>query len=199
MFHPVLDAFFEMVSGGIAIVIAYEAAKARSFSKESIFLSFEISFALLGASSVLRALLVLFTVFTARQVPLVGPFSILGDLVQACAGMLAYAILLWVQMKSHLAGTSILLQVGFGLMVLSFNALNVFMLLAIATLVFVRFLRDRNANQALVVLGFLLLAFSHLSNMVGYSGGFLLPVENVLRLAGYLSLLAMLMRVRRVP
>jgi len=197
MFPPALDSLFELISGAIAIVISLEAARARSFSKENVFLSFEISFALLGAASVLRAFLVLFVLFTARAPVLVRPVSALGDLIQACVGAVAYLILIWVQISGSWSEVKVLPQVGFAIVLLSFNVLNVFILVALATLVLVRYLRDRISNQALVSLGFFLLACAHLFNVFGYRNDLFFAIENVVRLAGYVSLLIMLTRVRR--
>lgn len=188
---------FELISGIIAIVVSLEAAKARSFSKEGIFLSLEVSFALLGVSNIVRGFLVLSALLAPHPIALVRPFSALGDIIQAFIGTLAYAILLWTQVKSTWSDATVLPQILFPLAIFSFNILNVLMLLALTVLILARFLKDRNANQALVALGFVLLACAHLSNILGYKESILLEVENVLRFAGYLSLLAMLMRVRR--
>jgi len=95
MLPPLLDAVFDLVSGVIAVIVSHEAAKARSFSKEDIFLSFEVSFALLGASNILRGLLVLSALLTFHPLNWVRPVSTLGDLVQAFVATIAYAILLW--------------------------------------------------------------------------------------------------------
>ncbi|HYA22203.1 MAG TPA: hypothetical protein VEG31_03415 [Thermoproteota archaeon] len=200
MFPALLDAIFDIASGVIAVIVSYEAARARSFSKEDIFLSFEVSFALLAGSNVLRGLLVLLELLTRRPFDLVRPFNIVGDLIQAFVAAVAYAILLWVQIKSVWPESNVVSQigpVGLGMVILPINILNVFMLLALAALVFVRLTKDRNLNQALVTIGFLFLACAHLSNVLGYGTPFLLAIENLLRLAGYLSLLAMLVRLRK--
>lgn len=212
-FDPVFDSVLELVSGIIAVLISLQAARARSFSKERVFLAFEVSFALLGASSILRGILVLLVSLTAGPLVLARPFSSVADLLQAIIAALAYGILLWVQIRDSLAGTTILPQVGFLLLIPSINILNVFMVTIMTVLIFVRFLRDRNENQGLVALGFFLLACAHLSDIlgygypflltlenvfiVGYGNPFLLALENVLRLSGYICLLAMLLRVRR--
>jgi len=200
MFPALLDAVFDIASGVIAVIVSYEAARARSFSKEDIFLSFEVSFALLAGSNVLRGLLVLLELLTRRPFDLVRPFNIFGDLIQASVAAVAYAILLWVQIKSVWPESNVVAQIGpagLGMIVLPINVLNVFMLLALAALVFVRLTKDRNLNQALVTVGFVFLACAHLSNVLGYREPFLLAVENLLRLAGYLSLLAMLVRLKK--
>jgi hypothetical protein len=197
---PLLDAVFDLVSGVIAVIVSYQAAKARSFSKEDIFLSFEVSFALLGASNMLRGLLVMSELLTRRPFDLVRPFNIAGDLIQAFVAAVAYAILLWVQIRSVWPGSTVVSQIGpagLGLIILPFNVLNVFMLLALAALVLVKLTKDRNLNQALVTMGFIFLACAHLSNVLGYREPALLAIENVLRLAGYLSLLAMLVRLKK--
>jgi len=196
-FDPLFDSALELVSGVIAVLISLQAAKARSFSKERVFLAFEVSFALLGASNILRGILVLLASLTAGPLALARPFSWVADLLQAIIAALAYGILLWVQVRDSLSGKTILPQVGLLLLIPSINILNVFMLVTMTVLIFVRFLRDRNENQGLVALGFLLLACAHLSNILGYGDPFLLALENILRLSGYISLLAMLLRVRR--
>jgi hypothetical protein len=197
LFGPVFDAVLELASGVIAVVISLEAARARSFSKERIFLALETSFALLGASNILRGALVLLAFMTAGPIVLVRPFSWVGDLLQAIIAAIAYAILLWVQIRDSLSGPSVLPQIGLALVIPSVNILNVFMLVTMTVIIFARFLRERNVGQALVALGFLLLACAHLSNVLGYRDTFLLMIENVLRLGGYLSLLAMLLKVRQ--
>jgi hypothetical protein len=200
MLSPLLDAVFDLVSGVIAVVVSYQAAKARSFSKEDIFLSFEVSFALLGASNMLRGFLVFSALLTRRPFDLVRPFNMWGDLIQAFAAAVAYAILLWVQIRSVWPGSTVVSQigpVGLGLIILPINILNVLMLLALAALVLAKLMKDRNLNQALVTIGFFFLACAHLSNVLGYREPALLAIENVLRLAGYLSLLAMLVRLKK--
>ena len=200
MLPALLDAVFDIASGVIAVIVSYEAARARSFSKEDIFLSFEVSFALLGGSNVLRGLLVLLELLTRRPFDLVRPFNVVGDLIQAFVAAVAYAILLWVQIRSVWPGSNVVSQigpVGLGMIILPINVLNVFMLLALAALVFVRLIKDRNLNQALVTMGFVFLACAHLSNALGYREPSLLAIENLLRLAGYLSLLAMLVRLKK--
>jgi|GEM_PF-1921627 len=200
MLPALLDAVFDIASGVIAVIVSYEAARARSFSKEDIFLSFEVSFALLGGSNVLRGLLVLLELVTRHPFDLVRPFNVFGDLIQAFVAAVAYAILLWVQIGSAWPESSVVSQigpVGLGMIVLPINVLNVFMLLALATLVFLRLVKDRNLNQALVTVGFVFLACAHLSSVLGYREPSLLAIENLLRLAGYLSLLAMLVRLKK--
>jgi len=87
--------------------------------------------------------------------------------------------------------------IALGLAILPFNILNTFFLLASIVFIFVRFSKDRNTNQALVAISFTFLACAHLSNVLGYLAPMLLEVENILRLAGYLSLLVMLVRLKK--
>ena len=190
--------FLEAISGIIAIYIAYQAHKAYDFSKERTFLTFALSFSILGASSMMRDLLILTSVLGPARA-LVRPYSIIGDALQAFVSSIAYSLLLWRQASTFfraeeeqrkIAGQLLLI-----IMTLSFNVLNVLILLAMTLILLLRYSEDRETNQLLVAGAFSLIAASHLSNLLGLMVPQLLAIETFLRLCGYFLLLIMLRRV----
>ncbi len=195
------DVILETVSGFIAFYVAYRAYRAYKHTTEPALLTFSLSFSILGASSLTRNSLILTSVLGAAKVIPVRPYSLLGDALLASASALAYSLLLWRQASTILGQgeepSDITAQLLFTAITLSFNLLNVLILLSMILIVLYRYSKDRETSQLLVAGSFVFLTASHLSNLLSSAAPQLLVVETSFRLIGYFLLLFMLGRVGR--
>ncbi len=199
--NVLFDILLESVSGIIAFYVAYRSFNAYDFSEEPTFLTFSLSFSILGASNIMRNLLIITLLLASGRSNPVRPYSLLADALQASASALSYALLLWRQSSSYLGHKEehrqIVGQILLITLTFSFNILNVLILLMMTLIVFLRYSKDKEMNQLLVAGSFLFLAASHLSNLLGSMAPQLLIIENSLRLFGYFLLLVMIGRVGR--
>lgn len=196
-----LDIVLETVSGLIAFYVAYRSYRVYKHTSEPALLTFSLSFSILGASSLTRNSLILISILGAAKAIPVRPYSLLGDALQASASALAYSLLLWRQASTLFSPTEepseITAQLIFTAITLSFNLLNVLILISMISIVLFRYSKDREINQLLVAGSFMFLAASHLSNLLSSAAPQFLFVETSLRLVGYFLLLLMLGRVNR--
>ena len=179
----------------IAVAIAYYALKGFRLTKERTLFFLHFSFVLLGVG--------LFTdgaiTFPVAAITRLSPLMTLSYYVRITTEIIAYSLLLYAYLhRTNQVLTDSLLVVT----VVGYNPileLVVFFLIAYITVqCAMNYGARKNRNALLVLVGFLLLAVSHLLSVFPPVFPLLFVVSHFSQLLGFIALLAMLARVAEI-
>lgn len=213
------DSLMEFVAFIIALAVAYQAFKGYRLTKQRTLLYVHFSFALLSTGLLIDSLAG-FLGILARTLRGVVAVTLVGYSIYFLAQVLAYGILIFAYVSQTRTMTSaslslwttpllgsITLQAAQGLPIkllgplVEYHPLSEIVLLFLVFYITVQtglnYSATKDRNALLVFLGFLLLALSHLFFILMRFGAVLFVVGHVLQLVGFVSLLAMLLRVTR--
>lgn len=211
------DSLMEFVAFIIAVAVAYQAFKGYRLTKQRTLLYVHFSFALLSAGLLIDSLAG-FLGILARTLRGAVAVTVVGYAIYFLAQALAYGILIFAYVsQTRTMGTasislwiapllgSVALQAAQGPPIkllgplVEYHPISEIMLLFLVFYVTVQtglnYSATKNSNALLVFLGFLLLAVSHLLFTLMPFGAVLFVIGHVLQLLGFVSLLAMLLRV----
>ena len=211
------DSLMEFVAFIIALAIAYQAFKGYRVGKQRTLLYLHFSFALLSAGLLIDSLAG-FLGLLSRALGGTLVLTVVGYSIYFMAQVLAYGILIfaYVSQARTLSATSrslcVAAALGFGtLQAVPIPAIKLlgrlveyhpvaeiillFLVFYITLQTGLNYSATKDRNAFLVFLGFLLLALSHLLFILMPFGALLFVIGHVLQLLGFVSLLAMLLRV----
>ncbi|WP_455285733.1 hypothetical protein [[Eubacterium] cellulosolvens] len=213
------DSLMEFVAFIIALAVAYQAFKGYRLTKQRTLLYVHFSFALLSTGLLIDSLAG-FLGILARTLRGVVAVTLVGYSIYFLAQVLAYGILIFAYVSQTRTMTVASLsfwitpllgsatpQAAQGLPIkllgplVEYHPLSEIVLLFLVFYITVQtglnYSATKDRNALLVFLGFLLLALSHLFFILMRFGAVLFVVGHVLQLVGFVSLLAMLLRVTR--
>jgi hypothetical protein len=209
----------ELVAFVIALAIAYQALKGYRLTKQKTLWYVHFSFVVLSVGLLIDSVAGLFGVI-ARTLRGTVAFTASGYSVYFFAQLLAYSILIYAyvsQTRNLNTSTSPVLlaslfgfatlQAGPGIVggllgsLVEYHPISEILLLLLVFYVAVQTGRNYSAtkdrNALLVFLAFLLLALSHLLFILQLVSPLLFVIGHLLQLSGFVSFLAMLLRVTR--
>ncbi len=211
------DSLMEFVAFIIALAIAYQAFKGYRITKQRTILYLHFGFALLSAGLLIDSLAGFLGVLS-RALRGTIVLTLVGYTIYFLAQVLAYGMLIfaYVSQTRTLSTTSTSLRLAplFGFMALQampgpaikllgplveYHPVSEIVLLFLVFYITVQtglnYSATKDKNALLVFLGFLLLALSHLLFILTPLGAVLFVIGHMLQLFGFVSLLAMLLRV----
>jgi hypothetical protein len=208
----------ELVAFIIALAIAYQALKGHRLTKQKTLWYVHFSFGILSAGLLIDSLAGLIGI-AARTLRGTIAFTAIGYSIYFFAQLLAYSFLIYAyvsQTRTLSTPTSpVLLASLFGFATLQASPgivarlfgpleyhpvseiLLLFLVLYVAVQTGANYSATKDRNALLVFLAFLLLAFSHLMFILQPISPLLFVIGHLLQLSGFVSLLAMLLRVTR--
>ena len=211
------DSLMEFVAFIIAVAVAYQAFKGYRLTKQKTLLYVHFSFALLSAGLLIDSFAG-FLGILARTLRGAVAVTVVGYAIYFLAQALAYGILIfaYVSQTGTMSTASISLWIAPLLGSATLQAaqgppikllgplveyhpvseiLLLFLVFYITVQTGLNYSATKDGNALLVFLGFLLLALSHLLFILMPLGALLFAIGHVLQLLGFVSLLAMLLRV----
>jgi hypothetical protein len=208
----------ELVAFIIALAIAYQALKGYRLTKQRTLWYVHFSFGVLSAGLLIDSLAG-FIGIAARTLRGTIAFTTIGYSIYFFAQLLGYSILIYAyvsQTRTLNISTSpvllsslfgfVTLQAGPGVVARLFGPLEyhpvseillLFLVLYVAVQTGTNYWATKDRNAFLVFLAFLLLALSHLLFILQPISPLLFVIGHLLQLSGFVSFLAMLLRVTR--
>jgi hypothetical protein len=208
----------ELVAFIIALAIAYQALKGYRLTKQRTLWYVHFSFGVLSAGLLIDSLAG-FIGIAARTLRGTIAFTTIGYSIYFFAQLLGYSILIYAyvsQTRTLNISTSpvllsslfgfVTLQAGPGVVARLFGPLEyhpvseillLFLVLYVAVQTGTNYSATKDRNAFLVFLAFLLLALSHLLFILQPISPLLFVIGHLLQLSGFVSFLAMLLRVTR--
>lgn len=186
----------EVIDAVVALLIGYFAFRGFRLIKDRIFLFLHFSFTLLGVGLLVNGLATrLFTIRPSRWALSLSNF---GYAVFFITELMAYGALIFAYLlqnrdtvlSNNYMAPIFIIQYGY------IPELIIFFLVAYITCqCAVNYSIVRNTNSLLVLIGFVLIAASHASFPLSRHSGIFFLLAHVLQFVGFISLLAMLLRV----
>lgn len=214
------DSVMEFIAFAIALAIAYQAFKGYRIAQQRTLLYVHFSFALLSAGLLIDSLAG-FLGLLARVLKFALALTLVGYMIYFITQLLAYSLLIYAYVSQAKSGTtpsaSLVLIATPGLVALQATQDSVirlfaplveyhpiseivllFLVLYITVQTSINYSATKDRNAFLVFLGFLLLTFSHLLFLLMPFSALLFVLGHMLQLLGFISLLAMLLRVTKI-
>jgi len=189
------DSVMQIVDATIAFAIGYYALKSYRLVRERTLFFLHFSFVLLGVGLLIDGMVTI-PVLAFRGL---SPIMTISYLLRITSEIVAYALLLFAylrQTRSFMAGTTL------SAMVLEYNPfleIVVFFLVAyIAAQAAMNYSVKKERNSLLVLIGFVLLAVSHMFFILPPIIRLFFVIAHVSQLLGFVALLTMLVRVTRI-
>jgi hypothetical protein len=204
----------EFIAFIIALAVAYQALKGYRFTKQRTLWYVHFSFAVLSAGLLIDSLAV-FLGILARALRAAVAVTLVGYSVYFFAQALAYCMLIYAYVSQtrtlNMWSIPVLLASMFGFATLQSppirllgplieyhpvsEILLLFLVFYVAVQTGLNYSATKDRNAFLVFLAFVFLALSHLFFILQPIGPLLFVIGHVLQLLGFVSLLAMLLRV----
>lgn len=197
-----VNLFMEVIDGIIALLIGYFAFKGYRTIKDRVFLYLHFSFILLGVGFLAHG----FTTGLASTRPLrfAVPLLNFGYLIYFLSELAAYSLLIYAYLQqTRVLASSSLSPAAFATFpfLIEYNPVSeviIFCLTAFITAqCAVNYSVKRKRSLFLVLVGFTLITLSHVLFPLARAAGILFLTAHILQLAGFASLLAMLLKVSK--
>jgi len=195
------DAIMVFISAFIALSIGYYAGKAFKITSERLLLYLNLSFSILGVGLLTDGLT---AVYAYTSIVLKHPSAIrlilmVGNWILSIAEIVAFSLLVYVYIKQSFLSVG-----GFVFAPLIFKAYNpiaemilIFLLGYITIQALTNYSIRKETNSMLVFLGFILMLISHIFFFLTSIWALSYILAHTFQLAGFLSLLTMLIRVNK--
>ncbi|RLG51983.1 MAG: hypothetical protein DRN96_03960 [Thermoproteota archaeon] len=199
----IVDVIAELMSSLIAFSVGYYALRGYRVARERVLLQLNLSFTLVGSGMLVHVASKLSVILPALRSPRPPPpvkfvpVVRVGYLIYFAAGMVGYSILLYAYLKKARGFSSLLLLLPREYDP-AYELLLLFILSAVTAFSVQNYLTRRSLNSLMVSAGFMLIAISHLLLVMTRAGPIMLMLAGVVRLAGFSSFLAMVVRVERL-
>lgn len=194
-----VNLFMEVIDGSIALLIGYFAFKGYRTIKDRVFLYLHFSFTLLGVGFLAHG----FTTGLASTRPLrfAVPLLNFGYLIYFLSELAAYSLLIYAYLQQTRTLASSSLSLAAFPILIEYNPVPeviIFCLTAFITAqCAVNYSVKRKSSLLLVLVGFTLITLSHVLFPLARASGMLFLTAHILQLAGFASLLAMLLKVSK--
>lgn len=195
-----VNLFMEVLDGVIALLIGYFAFKGYRAVRERVFLYLHFSFMLLGVGFLAHGFATGLAAVRRPRLGLGVPLLNLGYLIYFITELAAYSLLIYgyLQQTRVLASSLSPAVLPFLIEYNPVSEMVIFCLTAFVTAqCAVNYSVKRKGSLLLVLVGFTLITLSHVFFSMARASGLLFLTAHILQLAGFISLLAMLLKVSR--